>query len=151
MNKIIVVMIIILSAIVVGIIFLSLYFQDTEKQQYQGIYQAKVVLNDFLPNKSIFPKDILELKEDILIKLNNQPIHFDFEINYNQGYTGYKILVNESEIDPTFTYNDKIICWQNIPYRSYFNSQIELWMKDNVPELNGVQVVVLNDSKLCGE
>lgn len=45
-------------------------------------------------------------------------------------------------IDSIIQYD--IICWQGIQYRSYFGNEIELWMTDQIPELNGFQMVVMN-------
>lgn len=55
---------------------------------------------------------------------------------------GYTILTT------TISTND-ILCWKGVPFRSYFGDEIKLWMIDQIPELDGFQMVVYNVTGLC--
>ena len=75
-----------------------------------------------------------------------------YEINWDSSSKSYQLKINESEIPNILEIpNDNIICWQGIPYRSYFGSDIELLMDDDVPELNGWQLMIINNTSCFGD
>lgn len=67
------------------------------------------------------------------------------------GFFVYEIQPQmiRAELQPEPPKEKQIICWQGIPYQSYFGRDIELWMIDDIPELNGLQIMILNKTGVC--
>ena len=141
----------------------GLYFSselDAQEQQRKELFREQMLQDfncypDFHGNcfdvdtgVRGFLVDVSELKPEV--EQNSTITEVKYDIQWDSPSKSYQLKINETEI-PDFLnliHNDNIICWQGIPYRSYFGS---IEMGDDIPELNGWQVMVINNTNCVGD